>query len=535
MPSVFLRAAQSGLLITAVAGYVLTANADGTWSGQPGGGGGAVTSVFGRVGIVTAQVGDYDSDLVDNVSGVPGVSVSDALDYLQAHAGAVASVFGRVGIVTAQPGDYNSDEVDNASGVAGLVVSDALDNLATGITALSGEVSPAFTTGALAKGNGTGLVALSGAAVSDVVAWSGTEWVSTTLVPIFNIPTNPGDNGKIPIVSGGNFTYTAGSAGQALIYTGSTWAAGTDFGGLQLTTTGSYRVNTDTGFLQVGLNSGSGAGSAASVGRIRLAAGAQCFVRQGPDTGNYRIFEDVSGTLTLGSQSGTGANTGVDVNCASGLFSVTVGTLGMSISTGSVKFQRDIIGPEQTIVNPVFGPIARTSGASTTVKWQGQNTSVASQAAGRSILQGGSSTVTTTGARQAGAAIMQGGSVTGAGGTPKAGNCGILFGTTAEPKTGNLAIGADPDGPAYGGGQGAMYMADAVANPTTGSSGGFLMYSNGAGKPGFVTAAGNILIFDVLTTASATAGGVVAIPATCQEFMTITFLGNTRKIALFAA
>lgn len=72
---------------------------------------GGVTSVFGRTGAVTAQSGDYDSDQVDNLSAVPGSSVSDALDYLSTHSGAVSSVFGRTGAVTAQSGDYNTNQV----------------------------------------------------------------------------------------------------------------------------------------------------------------------------------------------------------------------------------------------------------------------------------------------------------------------------------------------------------------------------------------------------------------------------------------
>lgn len=50
---------------------------------ESGGGGGAVDSVFGRTGVVVAVAGDYDSDLVDNVSTVPGATVSDALDNLE--------------------------------------------------------------------------------------------------------------------------------------------------------------------------------------------------------------------------------------------------------------------------------------------------------------------------------------------------------------------------------------------------------------------------------------------------------------------
>lgn len=98
---------------------------------------GGVSSVFGRTGAVVAQTGDYDSDQVDNLSSVPGSSVSDALDYLLSNAGAVDSVFGRTGVIVAATGDYDSDQVDNLSGVTGSSVSDALDTLAARVTGVS--------------------------------------------------------------------------------------------------------------------------------------------------------------------------------------------------------------------------------------------------------------------------------------------------------------------------------------------------------------------------------------------------------------
>jgi hypothetical protein len=86
------------------------------WKVGPGGGGGAVDSVFGRTGVVVAETGDYDSDQLDNVSGVSGSSVSDALDSLGADIGAL-----------------DSDQVGNASNVTGTSVSDALDALLTAL------------------------------------------------------------------------------------------------------------------------------------------------------------------------------------------------------------------------------------------------------------------------------------------------------------------------------------------------------------------------------------------------------------------
>jgi len=58
--------------------------------------------------------------------------------------GVVDSVFGRVGVVTAQPDDYAGSEVGNDSGVAGDKVSDALDTLAA---APSGSIHRIFISG----------------------------------------------------------------------------------------------------------------------------------------------------------------------------------------------------------------------------------------------------------------------------------------------------------------------------------------------------------------------------------------------------
>jgi hypothetical protein len=66
-----------------------------TVSQFPGGGGGAVTSVFGRTGVVTAHTGDYTCVQVTGCGSVSGV----------------VSIFGRTGVVTASPGDYTCSQV----------------------------------------------------------------------------------------------------------------------------------------------------------------------------------------------------------------------------------------------------------------------------------------------------------------------------------------------------------------------------------------------------------------------------------------
>jgi hypothetical protein len=98
---------------------------------EPGAQVNTVDSVFGRTGVIVAVSGDYDSDFIDNASGVPGITVSEALDYLDGYigSGAVSSVFGRTGAVVAEAGDYDSDQIINVSTVNGATVTDALDFL----------------------------------------------------------------------------------------------------------------------------------------------------------------------------------------------------------------------------------------------------------------------------------------------------------------------------------------------------------------------------------------------------------------------
>lgn len=63
--------------------------------------------------------------------------------------GDVTSVFGRIGVVVAEPGDYDSDQIDNLSAVAGATVTAALDALAALIPG-GGIVVPFLTPGSFA-------------------------------------------------------------------------------------------------------------------------------------------------------------------------------------------------------------------------------------------------------------------------------------------------------------------------------------------------------------------------------------------------
>ena len=87
------------------------------------GGGGAVSSVFGRTGAVVASIGDYSYAQINGLGTaathgyqltINGITCSLDGSCTITGTGAVTSVFGRSGTVTAQTGDYTAAQVTNA-------------------------------------------------------------------------------------------------------------------------------------------------------------------------------------------------------------------------------------------------------------------------------------------------------------------------------------------------------------------------------------------------------------------------------------
>jgi len=103
---------------------------------EPGAQVNTVNSVFGRTGDVIAVSGDYNSDEVDNISAVPGASVSDALETLNA-----LIIGGGSGTVSG-PDTTTDNAIARWSGTDGYtiqnsgVIIDDLDNI-TGVNDLS--------------------------------------------------------------------------------------------------------------------------------------------------------------------------------------------------------------------------------------------------------------------------------------------------------------------------------------------------------------------------------------------------------------
>lgn len=539
----FLRSGQSGPVFDGNPGDLLALDADGKASFQapPAAG---VSSVFGRTGAVVAAVGDYAIQQIGAGGGTNGMVATLVAGVWQPQAvapGGVTSVFGRTGAVVAVLGDYTSSLVSNASAVAGATVSAALNTLgsviagltiattaplaggglvASGLTLSVADVSstskgvaPAITGGNLAllsNGGGTSsswaqvplaTLAQSGAAVNQYPSWSGSAWVPTT--PLTS-PANPGDNGKVPIVSAGDFTYgfianaqvsttaaiatsklAVGTAGQALITTAGVAAWGSDFGATELLTTGSFRVNNAAGFLQIGTNT-AGATRAATAGTFRTAYGFDLQTRNLADAANKSIlsYGVVSADLLA---------------LGNGVLNLTLGSNTTATSlASSVAFT------------------LTTNGGGTA--YQFSNTAAFWPAGG--ILRGNSGftidslVLASAGGSGARTSILAQ-SVTG-GGASFGGPIQLVPGTATQ--NGNIEFFGTSGVAKDNGMAGGMVQKDASAAPTAGVAGAMFHYSAAGGLPTWVTAANNFFQITAVGTNAANVGGAV-LPATPVGFV----------------
>ena len=248
------------------------------------------------------------------------------------------------------------------------------------LSSLGGQLS-----GTLPNPNVIGLTETGGptqltiGAIADgqVLQRSGTTLIGAT--PITG-PANPGDNGKIPRASGGNFVYIGGSVNDVLTFNGTQWAgaslvnanvnaaaaiAGTkispDFGSQLVTTTGGVASNNTAGFLRVGPVAGSGTGSASSVGALRVGATtgvaqstAGLFSRVGADTGDIGVIGYQAPTNVIWiNDNGTFSPAGVRATSVS-LAIGAGGTFTIANSTGSSLVVMNPTGTITSLLNWAF-------------------------------------------------------------------------------------------------------------------------------------------------------------------------------------
>lgn len=145
-----------------------------------GSGGGAVTSVFGRVGVVVAQLGDYTVAQVTGaaplasppLTGVPTTptaapgtnttqlaSTAFVAAAVAAVVSPVASVFGRTGAVVSAVNDYDITQISGlASGIATFLGTPTSANLAAAVTNETGTGALLFANNPTMSGNGAASV-----------------------------------------------------------------------------------------------------------------------------------------------------------------------------------------------------------------------------------------------------------------------------------------------------------------------------------------------------------------------------------------
>ena len=156
---------------------------------------------------------------------------------------------------------------------------------------------------------------------------------------------------------------TGAAVGQAMIWDGSKWAAGTNFGAQNLVTTGAYISNNTAPVLRLGLAPGSGAGSAASVGDIRLrnntggtGTGPVIYGRNGADSADIYLigFDSLlpNGGLQLGNPSPpllallNMAAASMNFLCTGSIVLGTTGSTGIRVGGNVFNFASESVSPQ---------------------------------------------------------------------------------------------------------------------------------------------------------------------------------------------
>lgn len=183
-----------------------------------------VTSVFGRTGDILAQSGDYaafyapfNSPAFTGVPTAPTAPLATNTDQIattafvlaNAGAGTVSSVFGRVGNVLAQSGDYGVADVTGAAPLASPSFSGTAQFVNIGITGtLADGTTSVGTTGQVLSSTGTS-----------------TLWVASGSGSKITIGTNASFKATPPASPNSGDTFVCSDSPFQYVYTGSVWQA----------------------------------------------------------------------------------------------------------------------------------------------------------------------------------------------------------------------------------------------------------------------------------------------------------------------
>ncbi len=233
-----------------------------------------VSSVFGRIGAVTAQSGDYSVNQVTGAAPLaspaftgtptaPTPATSDSSTKIATTAwvnaqgygsggggGAVSSVFGRTGTVAAQSGDYSVSQVSGAAPLLSPTFTGVLTHPdGTSISGAGWAGNPTFLNNVMINGN-LNVAGTINQTSSSPTQWSGKEWTGTTVtVPSgmdFSMGVGADATFHCQLASGASCMPTGGGGAVASVFgrTGTVTAQSGDYTVAQVT--GAAPLNSPT-------------------------------------------------------------------------------------------------------------------------------------------------------------------------------------------------------------------------------------------------------------------------------------------------
>ena len=298
---------------------------------------------------------------------------------------------------------------------------------------ITGATGATGSTGATGAQGITGPVGNAGGDLNGTYPSPSVVAITETSVPsrlaIGDIP----DGAALIRIGIGVVGLVAGVVGAAMIWDGTKWASGTNFGAQNLTTTGAYISNSAAPVLRLGRAPGSGVGSASSVGDIRLrnntggtGTGPAIYGRRGDDAADVFLigYESLltNGSLQIGNPSApllaliTMTASTINVSASGTVTLGTSGSLGVRIGGNNFNF-------DDTSPSPVMGQLVRLATNAT-----GETMQITAQAvSGNGITTGGRLNIA-------------GGAATGTGGTHMGGLLDLGGGPATSGTGGNINL-----------------------------------------------------------------------------------------------
>lgn len=223
----------------------------------------AVTSVFGRVGVVTAQSGDYDFSQIGNTpTTIAGYGITDAVSLTGAQTLSNKTLTNPTINAGALSGTFTGTPILTLTNAVGLPLATGVTGLAAGGATFLNTPSSANLRAFMSDETGSGLLYFQGGALGTVAAGS-------VLTNATGLPLTTGITGTLAIANGGTGGTTAGiplitslgaitgTASSSTFLAGDgTWKSPTGSGTVTAGTTGQVAAYTGSGTTVAGIGPG---------------------------------------------------------------------------------------------------------------------------------------------------------------------------------------------------------------------------------------------------------------------------------------